>query len=264
MSYFSDITFISATRRVSSNYTSNLIENTSYSIEYISDGSISLAVNGKLRLLTAPVAFWMLPGNTYQFLPANDRPFEHFWSDFYGPRAERMLKCIDARFPKGSVRVSKPIEFEMIFDEMIKTHKDFPIYKRYEAVICLEHLAGFIYSSAIGEEKANQKHNFIEEVASKIKLSPLNEYDFKKIARQNNISYEHFRKLFREQNGMAPHNCLLQCRMEHAAKTFQDGEVSIKELASSHGFADISSFFRMFKRKMGASPAKYLAMYKRK
>jgi AraC-like DNA-binding protein len=52
--------------------------------------------------------------------------------------------------------------------------------------------------------------------------------------------------------------------MEHAAKTLKDDEISIKELASLSGFDDISSFSRMFKRKMGVSPAKYLTMHKRK
>ena len=65
-------------------------------------------------------------------------------------------------------------------------------------------------------------------------------------------------------NGMAPYDYLLQCRMEHAAKILQDDEISIKDLAELFKFEDISSFSRIFKRKMGVSPANYLNMYKRR
>jgi AraC-like DNA-binding protein len=97
-----------------------------------------------------------------------------------------------------------------------------------------------------------------------MRFSPMKEYDFREKAKQNSLSYDHFRQLFKEYNGMSPYNYLLQCRMEHAAKTLHDDETSIKELAALSGFDDISSFSRMFKRKIGVSPAKYLTMYKRK
>ncbi len=108
------------------------------------------------------------------------------------------------------------------------------------------------------------RYDFITDLADEMKFSPMKGYDFKATARKNSLSYEHFRKLFREYNGMAPYDYLLRCRMEHAAKILQEDEVPIKELSSLSGFADMSSFSRMFKRKIGVSPANYLNMYNRR
>jgi AraC-like DNA-binding protein len=206
----------------------------------------------------------MLPGNTYQFLPVDDKPVKHFWADFYGARAERMLKCIAQRIPAGTLAIVGPIEFEMIFEEMIKIYRHSPLSRRYEAVVSLERLMGLIYSSTLDTEAKDIKYDFIADMADEIKFSPLRGYDFRAKAKQNSLSYDHFRNLFKKYNGMAPYDYLLRCRMEHAAKTLKDDEISIKELASLSGFDDISSFSRMFKRKMGVSPAKYLTMHKRK
>jgi len=108
------------------------------------------------------------------------------------------------------------------------------------------------------------KYDFIADMADEMKFSPLKGYDFRETARKNSLSYEHFRKLFREYNGMAPYDYLLRCRMEHAAKILQEEEVPVKELAELFKFDGMSSFSRMFKRKMGVSPANYLNMYKRR
>ena len=108
------------------------------------------------------------------------------------------------------------------------------------------------------------KYDFIADMADEMKFSPLKGYDFRETARKNSLSYEHFRKLFRDYNGMAPYDYLLRCRMEHAAKILQEDEVPIKELSFLSGFENMSSFSRMFKRKMGVSPSNYLNMYKRR
>ena len=108
------------------------------------------------------------------------------------------------------------------------------------------------------------KYDFIADMADEMKFFPMQEYDFRATARKNSLSYDHFRKLFRDYNGMAPYDYLLRCRMEHAAKILQEDEVPIKELSFLSGFDNMSSFSRMFKRKMGASPANYLNMFKRR
>lgn len=264
MSYFNDISFINATKRIDSCYTSILIQNTGYSLEYIGSGSIIFIKNKTRFRLVAPVVFWMLPGNSYQFLPDNDQPVEHFWVDFYGARAERMLTCLDERVPVSMISLVRPIEFEIIFEEMIKIYKEFAINKRYQAIVCLERLMGIIYSAFIETNTKKLRYDFIVDIADKIKLSPIIKYDFKKISKQNGISYDHFRVLFREYNHMSPYDYLLQCRMEYAAKILHGDEILIKDLASLCGFNEISSFSRMFKKRMGVSPAKYINMYKRK
>ncbi|MDD5727346.1 MAG: AraC family transcriptional regulator [Victivallales bacterium] len=261
MSYYNDISFITVSRHVSSCYTSVVLKPTCYSLEYIGGGSTFLANNGKSLRLTAPAVFWMLPGNTYQFFPDNKQPVEHLWVDFYGPR---MLDCLSERIPKGMIALSRPSEFEMIFEEMINIYREFPISKSYLVTVCLERLMGIVYSASLESNTKKTRYDFIVTITDRIKNLPLNKYDFRKIARENSISYDHFRILFRAYNDISPHEYLLQCRMEYAARILQREDIMIKNLATQCGFNETSSFSRMFKNKIGVSPTKYLSLYKRK
>jgi AraC-like DNA-binding protein len=258
MSYFSDISFINITKRKESCYVSSLIENSSYSIEYIKKGTIFLATNGKRRKLTGPVVFWMLPGNTYQFLVADNKPVEHYWADFYGFRAERMLKSVSERIPENILPLSSTFEFEAVFENMIDILKNHPMNRRYEAVVSLERLVGIIYFSASNIDRLkDSKYDFITELAEEMKLFPMHEYDFKERAKQHGVSYHHFRRLFKDCHFMAPYDYLIVCRMEYATKILKEKKTPIKDIATLCGFDQISSFSRMFKRKIGISPAAY-------
>lgn len=81
--------------------------------------------------------------------------------------------------------------------------------------------------------------------------------NFKEISKKNGLSYHRFRKLFKDYNHMAPHDYLIACRMDYAAKIIQQENIPINELAEICGFTETSCFSRMFKKKMGMSPKNY-------
>lgn len=258
MSYFNNISFINIDKRREVCGLSRPRKSIYYSMEYLKSGSVFLVVNGRKRKLTGPVVFWMLPENTYQFIAANNKIIEHFWADFHGSRAKHMVKSINERIPSGMIKIKKTLEFETIFTNMVKIYKEHTISRRYEAVVGLERLAGIIYSSAFDKDSfKDSKYDFIIEIAEEMKLFPLKEFDFKKIARQNGISYHYFRKLFKYYNHIAPNDYLIACKMEYAAQLMKQEDVNIGELAEICGFDAVSSFSRMFKSKMGISPKSY-------
>jgi len=163
MSYFDDISFVNIEKRRKPCYNSSVIKNKNYSIEYIKEGSIVLVINGKHHRLTAPIVFWMLLGNTYQFLIADDKLVEHFGIDFYGSRAKRMQESISKRIPDGMIPITRKVEFETVFEGMIRVYNEFPINRRYEAVVGLEQLAGIIYSSPFDVDRLKKhRYNFIQ------------------------------------------------------------------------------------------------------
>jgi len=261
MNYFNDLSFIFINKHVTTGYKSHVIENSSYSLEFIRQGCLFLTINGKQYTLQGPVAFWMTPGNTYQFLAANDLPVEHIWADFYGFRAERMIKSMNQRIPRGMITVSNPDDFARIFENMLKIYREYSISRHYEAVVCLERLVGLIHEFSIENEYKAFKYDFIIELAEAINRSPVKRYDFKKIANRNGLSYAHFRRLFKQYNGQGPYDYVLSCRMEYATELLKEGKLHIKEVAYKCGFDEISSFSRMFKKKMGISPGKYIRTF---
>ena len=69
-------------------------------------------------------------------------------------------------------------------------------------------------------------------------------------------SYETFRKVFRETQGVSPMQFRTTQRMHRAELMILSG-ISIKETAALVGYSDCYGFSRQFKKTKGISPAAY-------
>jgi AraC family transcriptional regulator len=74
------------------------------------------------------------------------------------------------------------------------------------------------------------------------------------VAAACNLSISHFSRAFRETTGLAPHQWLLQQRVEAAKAAMRTAHLSLAEIALNCGFADQSHFTRVFSRSVGVSP----------
>ena len=74
------------------------------------------------------------------------------------------------------------------------------------------------------------------------------------LARECGLSPSHFARAFRQSTGSAPHQWLLQRRVDAAKSSLRDRKQSLSEVALSCGFADQSHFTRVFTKYVGISP----------
>jgi AraC family transcriptional regulator len=71
------------------------------------------------------------------------------------------------------------------------------------------------------------------------------------------ISSHYFSQLFKQSTGKAPHQYVLQHRIETAKELLASKQYSIAEVASRVGFVDQSHLHRHFKRLVGITPRAY-------
>ena len=74
------------------------------------------------------------------------------------------------------------------------------------------------------------------------------------IAQEVGLSASHLSRAFRKSTGIAPHQWLLQRRVEAAKALLKDRRLSLSEVALSVGFADQSHFTRVFSGIVGVTP----------
>ena len=81
--------------------------------------------------------------------------------------------------------------------------------------------------------------------------------DVAEIAENSNFSEGHLRRMFKSQFGVSPMQYIQNLRFNMAEAMLMNGELSIKEISESCGYASQFYFSRIFKKKIGASPSEY-------
>ena len=71
------------------------------------------------------------------------------------------------------------------------------------------------------------------------------------------LSPTHFARQFRSTVGQAPHQYVMQRRVEHAERALVETNTSIAEIAAACGFSNQEHLTRLFKRARGITPAAY-------
>lgn len=72
-----------------------------------------------------------------------------------------------------------------------------------------------------------------------------------------NLSEYHFARMFKQTMGMAPHQFLIECRIQEAQKLLRNFELTADEIAFRVGFANSSHFTSHFKKATGTTPNLY-------
>ncbi|WP_207482005.1 helix-turn-helix domain-containing protein [Arenibaculum pallidiluteum] len=81
--------------------------------------------------------------------------------------------------------------------------------------------------------------------------------DMAAIAGAAGQSVSHVVRLFRKGVGMAPHQYLIQMRLEHAERLLAETAMPIVEIAFACGFSHQEHLTRLFRRHRGTTPAAY-------
>ena len=250
MKYYDDVEFIIVSRRFTLYSTSARFTSESNSIEFIRKGRIRLESNGKLLDLVAPVLFWMKKGGKYRFL-LNDAPCEHVYFDFMGARTDRILRELERVCPEGCIVPEDPVLTDSIYSEMVNLYRRDPVFHHPELVTDAERLVLQIVRSGRGTASPQDDPYGVRSTAERIKSDPFRKYDFRRIAAAAGVSYEHFRRLFREIHKLPPAAFVQDRKMFLAAEMLGKTNMRVKEVMATCRFDSMMNFSRSFKRYSG-------------
>ncbi len=226
------------------------------SLEFILSGSMYFGVDhGGQCVLERPALFWHHPSHSYQYGPTDERGWFHHWILMRGERARRIVE--EGFMPladTGYLPVSDERSISLLFQALVEmVNHDLP-RRQADAVMTLERiLALAMAQGASGLPREAE----LTALADRIQAEPGRNFDFPRIAKDLELSYSHFRRLFRQATGMPPHRFLIQCRLRRAAQLLKDERRRIDEVAASAGFDDPAGFSRAFSKFYGLAPRDY-------
>lgn len=79
--------------------------------------------------------------------------------------------------------------------------------------------------------------------------------DIENLAKENNIGYSYFRKMFKQYTGVSPHQYHLELKIMRAKELLLASDNTVKEICYKLGFQSEHYFSRFFKQKVGVTPS---------
>lgn len=87
------------------------------------------------------------------------------------------------------------------------------------------------------------------------------EVPLSELAAMVGVSYHHFCHAFKASTGMAPHQWLVERRVERACELLRSTRLSVTEVAAAVGYDDPNQLLRVFRNRRGTTPAGYRREY---
>mgnify|MGYP001270269584 CR=1 FL=1 len=230
-----------------------------YQLLYIIQGSgIFTSTSCGLTSINTGNMFMLFPGEWHNYKSNPVTGWEEYWIGFKGEN-------IDNRVKNGFFNKENPIFNVGVLDEVVQLYNQ-------GILIAIEQKTGFqqmlagIVNHLLGIAFSLNKYAGFENMEvinhinkAKIIFSENFQKDVKpeEIAKQLNMSYSCFRRIFKEYTGFAPAQYLQEIRIQHAKELLTNTNLNIKEIAFESGFENPEYFFTAFKKKTGYTPLKY-------
>jgi AraC-like DNA-binding protein len=250
-----------------------------YLLMYVQEGTVVARVEGKEYLLRSGDFLLVQPGELHTLRGAAHTitPYLHF-DVFYSP--ERARSCVvssgQERFgslatflqPRldeqaGILVPNKivPRDSASFRDTMIKA---IGIWQRRDLLGQLEsdHLAAGLVLSLLQtyaetSSAPQARPEFLNWITSYMSLHLSERLTVTDLAARAGLSPSRFSRVFRDRFGSPPHHYLLHLRVQRAADLLQHTSLTMREVASRCGFADVHHFAKAFKRVTDETPGAY-------
>ncbi len=230
-----------------------------YCLVYISEGKGAFkSHDSHWRQVGPGDVLALFPGLRHDYYPAPETGWTLRWVMFNGSLANewcmRDVLCVDAPV----LRIGLRNELTDAFDRLLEIARNATAYaNQIQAGVAMEILA-LIWKYR--QERQRQNHSkltkpTVEAALEHIRRNWAQEIDFEALAKKLGVGYRHFRRLFQEATGVAPHQYLLNFRLNQAKRLLN--EMPVAEVAAAVGFPDPLYFSRLFKRKVGVAPSRW-------
>ncbi len=231
-----------------------------YQVIYITKGEgIFESASCRKSIIKEGTMLLLFPGEWHRFKPNQQTGWDEYWVGFKGPIMDNIVQQKFFHQRKAILPVGIHESMLHLMLEIIeKTKNEKTGYQPMVAGIVL-HLLGQIHSRT--KQNNFKAEDITESIIHKARIIFRTNIDrdisIENIAEELNVSYAWFRKAFKAYSGIAPHQYLLQLKIEKAKTLLADHSKQVKEIAFGLNFKSSFYFSKLFKEKTGLSPEQF-------
>ncbi|MBE5807700.1 MAG: helix-turn-helix transcriptional regulator [Clostridiales bacterium] len=119
--------------------------------------------------------------------------------------------------------------------------------------LCLEQALGFDGHAGLHPDDLSA----VRSVRDRIEADASSVLDIATLAREYAVSTSKLSRDFKRAYGVSIHACVIEARLEEAARLLSSGQMSVAEVAERVGYAKHSQFSEAFRRRFGVLPKDY-------
>jgi len=226
---------------------------------YITKGSGTFeSASCKNILIGEGTVFFLFPGEWHRFRPEQPTGWDSYWVGFKGKFADNLLDNGYLSVNKPVVRIGYNEEIVGLFQRVLEAgNEERSGYQQYISGIVI-HLLGYIYfrmkdnhyeDKAI-VQKIDKARLYIRERVNTV-ISP------ETIAKELNMTYSWFRRLFKQYTGLSPAQYIIKLRLQRAKELLSTTTRPVKEIAVIMNYESVDYFSTQFRRQAKMTPTQY-------
>lgn len=266
MNYCSDLTFVNYgyAENSSARACGRMFEGY-YGIQFLHHGRMYASTGDHpAEFADSPAVFITFPGIPFYYGAPEGQVRSQGHICFCGDRVDRYCRegLLDLRETQLFRRLPNPDLFFRAMEKLFQLLKVPGSIPRARAVLLLEEMLLEIQEQPSVPDKLYSHYmNDLLALRDQIAMDPLRGWNFRNEAGKMNLSYVHFRRIFKQATSWPPGGFLLECRLRQAEKMLMSTHSRISEIAQMCGFNDAYHFSRIFKKHCSHSPVEFRKLY---
>lgn len=231
-----------------------------YLIHLVVSGKGTYTVEGKSYSLSGGDLFLARPNQLITYAADSEDPWVYYWVGFNGACATRLVQQTPFSSSVPTCRCRNSAELQEILRNIYLSRGPEP----YNEAMMVGHL--YIFLSQLMQEAHNQQprpaNSSTQYVLNAIKYIQFHfsqDISIDDIADSVGVSRSHLYRVFMSNVGQSPIDYLTDYRINEACQLLRTSQLSIAEIAVSVGFFDQFYFSRVFKKRKGMPPSRYLS-----
>jgi len=231
---------------------------TAYALVYVLAGTgVFTDWNGVRYEVDAGCAIQMPAGRRHSVVQTPDGKWTEAWLTLDGRFGQTLIDL-------GSINESLPLLRPGLdrailerFDRLRSDLRDTPDRDLPRTLVAAHELLVVIHLADRRRATVDPQTAMIEQACSELGRNLHEKLDVAEMAAGMDVSYERFRKIFRQRTGQSPGEYRIRRRIEQAQVMITQHRLSNKEIAYALGYADPFTFSKQFKQRVGVSPAAF-------
>lgn len=233
---------------------------TEYQLLYITEGEGALVTRsgGRYRIKAGDM-FLLFPGEWHSYAPIKDKGWKEYWVGFTGAN-------VDSRVAAGFFSVEKPVYTIGYNETVVELYRGAirtatlqePFFQQLLAGV-VNHILGLMFMTSRNNrlQDDDEMHLIIDRAKAFMQNSVEEDIKMPDVAQHLNISYTHFRHIFKKYTGLSPAQYFINLRLHRAKEMLRGTTALVKEIAYILHFENPEYFATLFKKKTGLSPTDF-------